>query len=129
MATLLCWLGALVLCVTECSDADSDHQAVQKEMASSHSVNGSMPDSDNHSGHDDSACTTLKTLVPTACNVALHKPDFGFCTLNFVSVLQSVTVAQMEASVSRQPPDGELLFTPEVSLGAAFYSLAPPVLA
>jgi len=129
MATLACWLGALVLCVTECSDADSDHQVAQKEMAVSTSANGSMPDSDNHSGHDDSVCTSLKTLVPAASNVVLLKPDFGFCTLPFAAPLQTVTVAQIDASVSRQPPDSELLFTPEVSLGAAFHSLAPPVFA
>jgi len=122
-------LGAFVLCATECSDADSDHQAGQKEMAVSNSANGSMPDSDKHSGHDDSACNTLKTLVPTTCNLVLLKPDFGFCTLSFISPPQAVTVADLETSVSRQPPDDELIFTPEVSLGAAFYSLAPPVLA
>jgi hypothetical protein len=129
MATLLCWLGAFVLCSTECSDADSDHQAGQKEMAASNQANGSMPDSDNHSKHDDSACNTLKTLVPTTCNLVLLKPDFGCCTLSFVLPLQTVTDAQIETSVSRQPPDDETLLTPSVSLGAAFYSLAPPVLA
>ena len=129
VATLLCWLGALVLCVTECSDADSDHQAVQKEMAVSSSGNDAMPVSDNHSGHDDSGCISLKTLVPTVSDVDLIKPNFGFCTLSFILPPQSVTVAQIETSVSRQPPDNELVFTPEVCLGPAFHSLAPPVLA
>ncbi len=129
MATLLCWLGAFVLCATECSDADSDHQAGQKEMAVSHSGDPSMPDSDKHSGHDDSACNTLKTLVPTTGNLVLLKPDFGFCTLSFASPPQTVTVAQFETPIFCQPPDSELVFMPEVSLGAAFYSLAPPILA
>jgi hypothetical protein len=129
MATLLCWLGAFVLCATECSDGDSDHQAGQMEMAASHSANGSMPDSDNHSKHDDSACQTLKTFAPTSSQLALAKPDFGFCILSFASPPQTVTIALIETSISRQPPDDELVFTPEVSLGAAFYSLAPPVLA
>lgn len=88
-----------------------------------------MPDSDKHSDHDDSACKTLKTLVPTTGNLALLKPDFGSCTFSFGSPPQTVTIAQIETSISRQPPDDELVFTPEVSLGAAFYSLAPPVLA
>ena len=129
MATLLCWLGALVLCATECSDGDSDHQTGQKEMAASNSDNGSMPDSDNHAGHDDSVCNSLKTLVPTTCNLVLLKPDFGFCTLSFVSLTPALTDAQVEASVSRQPPNTERLSAPEVYLGAAFRSLAPPVLA
>jgi hypothetical protein len=129
MGTLFCWLGAFVLCATECSDGDSDHQAGQKDMAASNLANGSMPDSGNHSKHDDSACNTLKTCAPTTCNLVLLKPDFGFCTLSFISLSQTVTITQVEASISRQPPDDKLIFTPEVSLGAAFYSLAPPVLA
>jgi hypothetical protein len=128
-ATLFCWLGALVFCVTECSDGDSDHQAGQKEMAASPSANGSMPDSDNHSGHDDSVCNSLKTLVPTTCNLVLVKPDFGFYTLSFVSLTPALTVAQIETSVARQPPNPEQALTPEVFLGAAFRSLAPPVIA
>jgi hypothetical protein len=129
MATLLCWLGAFVLCATECSDGDSDHQAGQKEMATSNPANGSMPDSGNHSKHDDSACQTLKTFAPTISQLALAKPDFGFCTLSFVLPLQTVTDAQVETSVARQPPDPERTLTPSVCLGAAFRSLAPPVLA
>ena len=45
-----------------------------------------------------------------------------------LSTAQLVTVAQTETSVSRQPRTREWVFTPEVSLGAAFRSLAPPVL-
>jgi hypothetical protein len=128
MATLLCWLGAFVHCVTECSEADSSHQSAQKEMAASNSGNASMPDSDKHSKHDDSACKTLKTFAPTTCNLVLVKPDFGFCTLSFVLPLQTVTDAQVETSVVRQPPDPERTLTPSVCLGAAFRSLAPPAL-
>ena len=126
--TLLCWLGALALCSTECFEGDSDHHAGQKEIASSHSDAHPTPDSENHSGHDDSVCDSLKTLVPTAHTDLLPKPDFGFCFLNFAAVPQALTVAECEAPVSRQPPDREFVFTPEVFLGPAFRSLAPPVL-
>jgi hypothetical protein len=129
MATLLCWLGAFVLCATECSDGDSNHQAGQMKMAASNPANGSMPDSDNHSKHDDSACQTLKTFAPTTSQLVLAKPDFGFCILSFVLPLQTVTVVQAETSGSRQPPDPERLLTPLVYLGAASRSLAPPTLA
>ena len=128
LATLMCWLGAFVLCATECSDGDSDHQAGQKEMAASNPVSGSMPDSNNHSGHDDSACKTLKTFAPATCHLVLFKPDFGFCALVFISPPQTVTVAQAESSIACQPPDRESLFMPVVYLGPAFRSLAPPVL-
>ena len=127
-ATLLCWLGALALCSTECFEGDTDHHAGQKEIASSHSDDHPTPDSENHSGHDDSVCGSLKTLVPTAHNNVLPKPDFGFCFLRFVSLPQALTVAENETLVSRQQPDREFVFTPEVCLGPAFRSLAPPVL-
>ena len=127
-ATLLCWLGALALCSTECFEGDSDHQAGHKETASSHSDNDATPDSDNHSGHDDSACDSLKTVVHTANSNHLVKPDFGFCVLSFASLPQALTVAQIEAPVSRQPPNREWIFTPAVYLGPAFRSHAPPVL-
>ena len=126
--TLVCWLGALALCSTECFEGDSDHHAGQKEIAASHSDAQPTPDSENHSGHDDSVCDSLKTLVPTAHNNILSKPDFGFCFLSFVSLPQALTVAENETLVSRQPPDREFVFTPEVCLGPAFRSLAPPVL-
>ena len=128
VVTLLCWLGALALCSTECFEGDSDHHAGQKEIASAHSDDHPTPDSENHSGHDDSVCDSLKTLVPTAHNNVLPKPDFGFCFLSFASLPQTLTVAECEAPVSRQPPDREFVFTPEVCLGPAFRSLAPPVL-
>ena len=127
-ATLVCWLGALALCSAECFEGDSDHHAGEKEIASSHSDNDSTPDSDNHSHHDDSACASLKTLVPTAHNDLLPKPDFGFCVLSFISLPQALDVAYSEAPISRQPPDREFVFTPELCLGPAFRSLAPPVL-
>ena len=127
-ATLLCWLGALALCSTECFEGDTDHHAGQKEIASSHSDDHPTPDSENHSGHDDSVCGSLKTLVPTAHNNVLPKPDFGFGFLSFVSLPQALTVAENKTLVSRQQPDREFVFTPEVCLGPAFRSLAPPVL-
>ena len=129
-ATLLVWLAAWVFCSVDCCAGDSDSQPGhhdEQATASQHD-HDQAPDSDNHSGHDDSACTTLKTLVPTASNLVLLKPDFGFCTLSFVSPPQMLTVAQIETPISRQPPDREWLLTPEVCLGPAFRSHAPPVL-
>lgn len=130
MATLLCWLGALVLCATECSHRDADHhQEGQNEMGASHSDNDSTPDSENHSGHDDSACATLKTFAPTVSHFALLKLDFGFYALSFILPQQTMTDAPIKTSVSRQPTNPERLLKLEVCFGAAFHSLAPPILA
>ena len=129
-AMLLVWLAAWVFCSVDCCGGDSDGPPGphDEQADSSHHDHDQAPDSDNHSGHDDSACNTLKTLVPTACNLVLVKPDFGCCILSFVSLPQALTAAQIETPVSRQPPDRERVFTPEVCLGPAFRSHAPPVL-
>ena len=93
-------------------------------MADSHS-HGSDKDCD----HEDSFCTSLHSLTPVSTAAVLDKPDFGLAyPLDFLSTAQLVTVAQTETSVSRQPPGRHFVLTPEVSLGAAFRSLAPPVL-
>jgi hypothetical protein len=125
--TLLVWLSALVLCSVDCCVGDADCHSCHHDEQAAASHRDQAPDSDNHDGHDDSACVTVKTLVPTANSLALIKPDFGFCTLSFILPLQVSTAAQIETSVSRQPPDREWLFTPLVCLGPAFRSLAPPV--
>ena len=129
-ATLLVWLAALVFCSVDCCAGNFDCQPGHhdEQAAASHHDHDQAPDSDNHSGHDDSVCDSLKTVVHTANNNLLLKPDFGFYVLSFVSLAQSSTVAQMETPGSRQPADREWLYTPAVYLGPAFRSLAPPVL-
>ena len=122
---LLVWVAAVTACTTKClcADSDSEHMA-QAPMADSHS-HGSDKDCD----HEDSFCTSLHSLTPVSTAAVLDKPDFGVAfTLDFLSTAQLVTVAQTETSISRQPRIREWVFTPEVYLGAASRSLAPPVL-
>jgi len=99
--TLLCWLGALALCATECCERDSDHHEGQHETACSHSDEHPAQDSEKHTGNDDSVCASLQTLVPTTHNNILPKPDFGFCFLSFVSPPQAWPVAENESPISR----------------------------
>jgi len=123
---LLVWVAAVTACSTECLGEDSHSDSAQMgQTANNQSHDSNKPDS-----HDDSLCVSLHSTCPTTPSLSFAKPDFGLAfTLDFISTAQLVTLAQSEASVSRQPTDDELVFTPEVSLGAAFYSLAPPVLA
>jgi hypothetical protein len=91
---------------------------------------GQSHDSDKHDSHDDSLCVSLHSICPISPSSVLAKPDFGLAfTLDFISTARLVALAQPEATVSRQPPDLDKVFTPEVCLGPAFRSLAPPVLA
>jgi hypothetical protein len=87
-------------------------------------------DSNKQDGHDDSFCDSLHSLCPTTSSSVLVKPDFGLAfTLDLILPTQLVELAQPETPVSCQPPDTNRAVTHEVSLGAAFYSLAPPILA
>ena len=126
--SLLVWLAATGFCLTECAGEDSHSESAQMEQAAQ---SGSQShDSDKHDSHDDSLCVSLHSVCPVSPNSILVKPDFSLAfTLNFLSTAHLETVAQAETFIFRQPPDRQFVFTPEVCLGAAFRSLAPPVLA
>jgi len=123
--TLLIWLSAVALCQLHCC-SDDDHAAAKNFVAHAGT-------SDSHDGdkdcHDDSACLTLKSALQNNNAIALGKPDFGLAfNLIFLSTA-TVETSRSETFISRQPPDSNRVFTPEVCLDPAFYSLAPPVFA
>ncbi|HEY5298908.1 MAG TPA: hypothetical protein VIK59_13460 [Verrucomicrobiae bacterium] len=122
---LLVWVAAVTACSTECLGEDSHSDSAQMgQTASNQSHDSNKPDS-----HDDSLCVSLHSVCPTSPSLSFAKPDFGLAfTLDFLSAAQLITVAQPEAFVSRQPQEREWLLTPEVCLGPAFHSLAPPSL-
>ncbi len=123
--SLLVWLAAIIACSTECR-GDSHSESAMDQVASSSSQSH---DSDKHDSHDDSICVSLHSICPTSPSPVLAKPDFGLAfTLDFISAAQLIAPTQLEATVSCQPPDLDKVFTPEVCLGPAFHSLAPPVL-
>lgn len=123
--TLLIWLSAIMLCQLHCC-GDDDHAGAKNFVA--HAGTSDSHGGDKNSHHEDSACLTLKSALQSNNTVALVKPDFVF-NLIFLSTATSPEISQSKTFISRQPPDREFVFTPEVSLGAAFRSLAPPVLA
>lgn len=123
-ALLVIWLAAVGLCATDCMGDDCHaHTANIKKAAT---TSGQSHDADSH---DDSLCTSLHSVCPATPSTTFIKPDFGLAfTLDFISTRQIVAVTPLETFTSRQPPDRDWVFTPEVCLGAAFRSLAPPVL-
>jgi len=124
------WLAALVFCSADCLIGDCQCQPGHDEQATfSHHDNDHTPDSDGQDGHHDSFCDSLKSVVHTTGRSVLSKSDFGVAfTLSFVAHSQALTIAEIEVPVSRQPPDRNWVFRPEVSLGPAFRAHAPPVL-
>jgi hypothetical protein len=125
---LLLWLAAVTTCSKECL-GDDCHAVSAPKGQIVNMANGLSHNTPKQDCHDDSLCDSLHSLCPATPNLTLIKPDFGLAfALDFISTAQIVDVASSETFVSRQPPDREFVFTPEVCLGAAFRSLAPPVL-
>ena len=132
---LLVWVAASGFCSAEPlfahakpgehdSDKTAHHQdeAVPSSTDSSHSH-----DSDKHDDGEHSCCASLTAAAPSANPTVLTKPDFGkLLSFNLLWLAQVLTSVQPEAPISRQPPDSQWVFTPEVRLGPAFRSHAPP---
>ena len=122
----LVWISAFAICSTDCLGGhfDSDHaaRAAQTEPAHGHS------DSDKHREHDDSFCVALHSVFLSSASPTLTKPDFGLAfTQDFAFKIPSIPLHPPEAAISRRPPEREWVFTPEVCLGPAFRSHAPPL--
>ena len=100
------------------------------EASHSHDSAQSSHDSHHHSGGDTCRCYTLIATVQIAQPLVIAKPVFQL--LNFLcTVLQArdPMLAATEDKAERQAKDHDRVFTPEVCLGAAHRSLAPPSLA
>lgn len=122
---LFVWLAAITVCSINCSGGCSCSDS--SNMTNAVATSGQSHDSDKHHDHDDSLCISIHSLCPTSASTVLAKPDFGLAfNLNFISTVASVETSRSETFIFRQPPDANRVFTPEVCLGPAFHSLAPP---
>ena len=121
----LVWVAAFAICSTDGlgGHSDSDHaaRAAQTEPAHGHS------DSDKHDEHDDSFCVALHSVCLASASPTLTKPDFGLAfAQDFAFITHSIPLHAPETAIFRQPPEREWVFTPEVCLGPALRSHAPP---
>ena len=132
---VLVWVAASWFCSEEplfvhpkSFERDSDKTAHhQDEAVPSSTDSDHSHDSDKHDDGEHSCCDSLKATPQFASSGIFTKPDFGKpFTLNPLWLIQALTFVQPEVSVSRQPPNREWVFTPEVCLGPAFRSHAPP---
>ena len=119
---VLVWLAAVTVCSAHCSEDSCHCDSIKIEQTAT--SNGQPHDSDND---DHSFCLSLHHLTPTTPTAYWVAPDFKLALmLSFHSTAQALTIEPLEGQILCQPPDREFVFTPEVSLGAAFRSLAPP---
>jgi hypothetical protein len=130
MVTLIVWLGAWAFCSADCLMGDSRCQPEHhhdEQAATSHHDHDQTPDSDKHDCPDSSVCSSLKTFVPSAGNSFIFKHDFSLAyILGAAPLFQALVIPQFEIPIFRQAWRRDWVFTPEVYLGPAFRSHAPP---
>jgi len=138
-----CNLKALFCCVSHESEtvahADHEHSHDTKDTVAhtnhAHAAgdhdpqdgDGHSPDSDKRDSKEGSCCSTLKAVVQTAKPVVFSKSDFH--PIPFLCVFMETHAASL--TLSENPPNRQAkkcdrTFTPEVCLGPAHRSHAPP---
>ena len=128
--SLVVWLTALTFCSASCFLGDSHCQPSHRDeqATASHHDHDQAPDSDKHGGCNDSVCDSLKTVVHSTSGNFIFKANFSLAyVLASASLAQALTVSQSETPIFRQAWRRDWVFTPELYLGPAFRSLAPPV--
>ena len=122
--------GQTTIAHTDEGPSLGDHAAEgESKTISSHDAHGHSHNSHKHESKEDSCCSTLKALVPTAKSYPFSNSAFPpiLCLL-VLPETQVKSPALSENPSNRQAKGRDWVFTPEVCLGPAFRSLAPPVL-
>ena len=114
---------------TDEASLHGDHPAAGESRTISHGAPGHSHGSHKHESKKDSCCSTLKSLVPAAKSYLFSKSAFPpIPCLWVLPETQVKSPALSENPSNRQAQGRDWVFTPEVCLGPAFRSLAPPVL-
>ncbi|MCI0536828.1 MAG: hypothetical protein L0Z50_16545 [Verrucomicrobiales bacterium] len=129
--TLVAFVAAEAMCFVHCHFGGGHADA---EQPSCHST------ASTRSNHDENgpaspapsamiSCFTLKNLLTSGGALTLVAPDQPiFYILGPVALALDATATEPTASISRAARSRDWVFTPEVSLGPALHSLAPPLL-
>ncbi len=130
-ATLVLWIGAQALCQSHCllgpcaDPNEADHHS--SDMAESHHGDEQAPQPSHQDGSEPAACQTLKSALVGSGATPLVAPQLSLLYILAPSAWTLVaTDIEAAAFFSRQARLREWVFTPEVCLGPAFRSLAPP---
>lgn len=121
---LFVWLAALGACSTEAL-CDYPHDG-SDEGGVQHGEH--HDDSSHHACSDNPFCQSLKSAGLSQPLANLVKPDFH--QLHFLPPKRCELSLQLlpKPAIFRHPSDRVLPFTPELCLGPAYRSLAPPVI-
>ena len=130
--TLVAWIGAQTLCQAQClfgachgeSDDVSCHATA---AATSHHEDEHAPEPSHQDSSSDASCLTIKSALTSNGTLSLITPQFSLLyTLAPIALSLDAMAIEPVASLSRQARLREWVFTPEVCLGPAFRSNAPP---
>ena len=131
---LLVWVAAQVFCFAHCnfgvghgsSEQPSCHASAPSQT---HHEDGDSSGPAHHDASGSAACATLKSALVGSGSAALVQPDFRLLyTLAPVVLTFDMNVTEPTADFFRQAKAHDWVFTPEVCLGPAHRSHAPPYL-
>ena len=127
---LVCWSVALAICWHHCATGACSKQASSGEQPSCHGHSASE-DQGTPSSSDsaENACFAKK---PFASHLDVAHADSPLLHLAYISALLVVDYELQNSTTTvefRPATPRDWVFTPEVCLGPAFRSLAPPALA
>jgi len=129
--TLVVFVVAQVLCFVHCHSGgghggDAEKPSCHGTAAQSHhDEDGSSPTKPLPMG----SCATLQNLFASNGALTLAVPEFApLYSLTSFALALDATAIEPTALISRQPRPREWALTPEVYLGPAIHSLAPPLL-
>ncbi len=112
---------------TEHAGTNDPHDAVahHSDDADGHSHDSPMPDS-----KEGSCCSSLRAVAQTSASVAFGKPALQAISFLCVPIeVHTISLALLEGHPNRHAISCDQVIMPEVCLGPAFQSNAPPALA
>jgi hypothetical protein len=133
---LVVFVAAQAMCFVHCHFGGGQRDKAQPSCHGSPQTTASHDGRGDHNGHDGptpstpaapTTCSTLKTMLAGGNAPPLSAPQFHtLYLLAPISLALDATETQPEASFSRHARSRDWVFTPELCLGPAFRSLAPP---
>ena len=129
---LLVWVAAQVLCFAPCNFGVGHGDSEETSCHGSAPTPAHHDDSDSsspahHESSSSTACSTLKSALVGRSATALVQPDFHLL-YTLAPLTLDARAVEPTASCFRQAKARDWVFRPEVCLGPAFRSLAPPFL-
>lgn len=125
-SVLVVWLVAMVACLHNCANGSCAGTSQEVAKASCHDSGG---DSDaSPSGESRTSCISKKPIDTERQVVGAAVPEFFVAWISSpVEAISALTCDESPHEI-RQHSRPDRVLTPEVSLGPAFRSLAPPAL-